>query len=365
MINRIFSNFSSLFLCSSLFFGTGYGAVPKPTVQNLNALYLWPVNEVIFKRLCTTIPNLFEKINKKGVPANGTLMVTNNAQHPVWSFQKGLPENLNTPIFIHSGPRDDVLGRLWKNRGGHGVRCTHPWVKNSIINGPLVAFDYFYERDGFDFGQGVNIDCLDLIYNQIKTKNPAAPVVIAATCIGAKITLEFAASRNTDAIKALILESPFIDTKILLRNLEKNYGVSWLPLEVQSVLRWYFADSKKSLHKPHADLSKIRSDMPIFSAHLDNDSYINNKEMKELIDQLRKNGNQNIYLLVIKDGTHHHGHLNYHKTFAQASSAFLARYGLPHNAQLAQEGKELLELARANAQAQSHTDWKTVQSTMK
>ena len=363
MKTRNYVSFVYALLSLFLIVPTLKGAIAKPSLENLYAMHLWPTKEVTFKTsMITTIPDLFEKIKqKKTVPAQGNLTVPKNTQNPLWGFKKGLPEKLSTPIFIHSAPRADFLGRLWSGRAGQSLRCTHPWVKNSIINAPFVAFDYFYGPHGFDFGQGVNIDCLDFICTQLKTKNPHAPLVIAGTCIGAKITLEYAAKHDTKAIRALILETPFIDAKKFLHNIDMEHG-SWLPFNVQSILKWYFSDSKEPLRKPHADISKIRSDMPIFIAHLDNDAFYKNKEMKELIDQLRKNGNDNVYLLVIKDSTFAHGHVNSHKTFAQASSAFLAQYGLPHNAQLAQEGKSLLALAHTNAKAKNHLDWQTVQS---
>jgi len=225
----------------------------------------------------------------------------------------------------------------------------------------MVTFDYFYDHKNFDFGQGINIDCLDLIYTELARKNPKAPLVIAATCIGAKIALEFAANRNCNHIQALILESPFINVTQLMKNLDSAYG-NWLPFDIKSVLKWYFSNSKAALVNPHADLARINPRLPIFIAHRHNDTMCTDLDMYQLIQELKKSGNKNIYLLVLGDDRHSHGHLNNIKEFAQATNAFLAAYNLPHSAELAADGQQLLDIAYANAQAKNPSDWTVIQA---
>lgn len=338
-------------------------AIPTPTLQNLNAGHLFPANPGLkVPRKQANIPSLFKKINKGKMPAACTVVIPTNTINSVWVFQNGLPCQVSTPIFIHSGPRDDFMGRFWHGRDGHGIRCSHPWIKNTIVSNHFVTFDYFYEPKGFDFGQGVNIDCFDLIYQELAQKNPQAPLIVAATCIGAKIALEFAANRPCDHIQAMILESPFIDVHQLMNNIDKTYG-AWLPFEIKSVLKWYFSDCKDPIKRPHADLSQINPNLPIFIAHLENDSFYTNQDMFELVNQLRASGNTNIYLLVLRNDRHKHGHLNNIKEFAQATSAFLAAYNLPFTPNLATEGKELLDIAYTNAQAMDPSEWVIVEAS--
>ncbi len=354
--------FLSFFL---IFLGIPAISAVVPTIENLNTLHLWPSKAVPHNPFIT-IPTFFEKIKKGKWYDNGSLQVVENAQHPHWEFKKGLPSGFATPIFIHSGPRDDTLGRLTQGRHGHGLRCTNAWVKNRIINAPFITFDYFFDADEFDFGQGINIDALHMIYSKTVDANPKAPFIIAGTCIGAKVSLEYAAHFPAQQIKAMILESPFLDVKQVSKNWARSY-LGWLPFAendekssiIKSILSWYFPQCT-AFDQPHADIKNIRSDLPIFIAHLHNDNFYSDADIARMITDLRANGNDTIYLLVIEDKKLSHGRLNNKKCFAQATSAFLAAHGIVHDTILAQEGQQLLAVARQNAQQNDPSKWQTV-----
>ena len=357
------------FLFLSYSFSIPVLAALVPVLQNLNSVFLEPSsNFATGKQKYTTIPQLFEKIKKKGFGPNGFLVVRQNTAHPIWEFKHGLPMGIETPIFIQSGPRDDTLGRLIHGRNGHAIRSTNSWLKNKIINSPLVTFDYFYDADEFDFGQGINITCLDTIHKQVVANNPKAPLILTGTCIGGKIALEFLSRYSSTNVKALILESPFLDVKKVTYNWGKNY-TKWVPLLdnaakdklIQSTLSWYFPQWHM-YENPPANITLIDPVIPIFIAHLHNDAFYSDDDIFQMVAQLRKNG-ANVYLLVIKDTKLSHGRLNNKKEFTQSINAFLAHYNLPHDQQFASQGKDLLAAAFANAHAQSVNDWVIIQST--
>lgn len=336
--------------------------LPPSILDIINVCYLYPAGKESTIKPTTTIPELFTYINKKEiVPTQATIAVAENKSNPIWGFKKGLPQGLNTPIFINSGPRNDVMGRFFHGGKGNGVRCTNPWIKHAIVNVPMVTFDYFYDKE-FDFGQGINLNCLNNVYVTLSRQNPNAPIIMAATCIGAKIALEYAVNYQPTNMAAMILESPFIDANKLFTNLQKSYSHAAIPLSVESVLKWYFPDAKAALSRPHADISKIRSNMPIFITHRFNDTYCSNQEFKELVDQLRASGNKDIYLLVLQDNKHSHGHLNNIPEFSLAANAFLAKYNLPHDRDKAQKGFELLQMSLNNAQANSVDQWTVIKA---
>lgn len=350
--------FSLLLLCTAPL----VGKLPPSMLDTINVCYLYPTLDQDVSSPTTTIPELFTYINKKEiVPNQATVTVAENKSIPTWGFKKGLPQGLNTPIFINSGPRNDVLGRLFHGGKGNGVRCTNPWIKHAIVNVPMVTFDYFYDKE-FEFGQGVNLNCLNNVYVTLQRNNPEAPIIMAATCIGAKIALEYAANYQPTNMAAMILESPFIDAKKLFNNLQKSYSHQAMPLTVESVLKWYFPDAKAALSRSHADISKIDNTMPIFIAHRYNDTYYSNAELKELVDQLRSKGNQNVYLLVLQDNKHGHGHLNNIPEFSLAANAFLAHYNLPHDKEKAQKGADLLAMSFKNAHAQTVEQWTVIKA---
>ncbi len=350
--------FSLLLLCSAPL----VGKLPPSILDTINVCYLYPASQELPSKPLTTIPELAQYIQKKEtVPTQVSLSVPENKQIPVWGFKKGLPTGIRTPIFINSGPRNDIIGRFFHGGKGNGVRCTNPWIKHSVINVPVVTFDYFYNKE-FDFGQGVNLNCLNNVYVTLQRNNPEAPLIMAATCIGAKIALEYAANYQPTNMAAMILESPFIDANKLFNNLQKSYSHNAIPLSVESILKWYFPDAQAALSRPHADISKITNTMPIFIAHRYNDTYYSNVELKELVDQLRSNGNQNVYLLVLQDNKHGHGHINNIPEFSLATNAFLAHYNLPHDKEKAQKGAYLLATALNNAQAQTVEQWAVIKA---
>ncbi len=356
----LFAAFLSLFSLSLI------AQNPDLTLENLNALTLNATASITGKKV-KYIPQWFEAMKKKGIPSQGVAFVPTSKKSSFWEFKKGIPSNQKEPIFIHSCPRDDFKDRLINGRTGHSFRCTHAWLKNSVVNGTFITFDYFFDGKNLDLGQGINVDALKKIYDEIAKANPHAPLVIAGTCIGAKIALEFAVTHNSTNLKAMILETPFIDMKKVICNIGKNY-LGWFPFAsnsgkadiVQSVFEWYAPNCKASLEKPHAKLENFSPKIPVFIAHLKNDAMCSDEEMHEIITDLAKSGNNDIYLLVIQDSKTMHGRLNQKKEFAQATNAFLAAYNLPHDAALAQEGAALLADAKLNTQASSAADWRVV-----
>lgn len=338
-------------------------ATPSPTLQNLNTYYLHPISKPILGQAICIIPELFERIKKSGFPQQALISAPTNSTSKLWQFTKGLPSNYQKPIVIYSGPRDGTVARLVNGRNGHSVRCTNAWLRNSMVHGPVVTFDYFFEAEDFEFGQGINIDCLKKIYAETIAKNPQAPIVITGCCIGSKIALEFAATNSCDQVKALILESPFIDIHKVVKNWDGHY-LSWIPLidasDIKKIFEWFFPHCKAAFKKPHAKLENVPN-RPIFIAHLYNDSFCTNTDMVQLAQSLQSKGNTNVYLLVIKDTNLTHGRLNNKKEFAQATNAFLASHNMPHDKALAAQGKSLLAQARINAQAKTPGSWKIAQ----
>lgn len=328
------------------------------TVAKLNTMFLTPLPKDDGANTMT-IGTLFTQINKHGVPASGTVEIKTLPESMFWHYEKGLPKNLTGTIFIHSCPRDGTWQRIISSEAGHSLLCCNQWLKNYIINAPLITFDHQFDTKHFDFGASRSIVNFNKIYTETTKNNTCADVVIAGTCIGAKIALEFLAAHPAGKVKAVILESPFADYKKVMQNWHTRY-IPLLPFGskiIHGVFKGLFSQVAKAPNTLLERLDAIPKDIPLFIAHLDNDSFISNQDMKRMIDALRSSGNTDIHLLVIKDTSRNHGHLNRKQVFAQATNAFLAKYNLPHNAALAEQGKSLLADAHTNAYATSEKDW--------
>lgn len=327
--------------------------------KKLNVMFLAPTHHSAQEVNTTTIGHLFNAINQYGVPEQGNVSIPNNRHFPVWRFQKGLPKGYTEPIFIHSCPRDNTLQRMMSGGAGHSLLCSNAWLKGCIANGPFVTFDHQFDQEHFDFGAGESVANLNTIYKEVIANNPQADIVIAGTCIGAKVVLELLAAHPTDSVKAVILESPFADIKKVMKRWGARYTpfVPWSGALIRTIFKGIFPKIKKAPNTLGARLANIPKDVPILIAHLQNDSFCSDNDMVQIVNALRKRGNQNIYLLVIKDKKLSHGRLNTKKIFTQASNAFLAAHNLPHDALLAQEGKETLAIAQRNACAIAEKSW--------
>lgn len=330
----------------------------KHTVAKLNTMFLTPLTTDVGMNTIT-IGQLFKKINKRSVPISGTVAITNNTEFPAWHFERGLPAGITTPIFIHSCPRNATLQRVISGSAGHSLLCCNQWLKNSIVNAPLITFDNQFDHKHFDFGAGNSVIQFNKIYTETIAHNPNADIAIIGTCVGAKIALEFLVDHPCTQIKAVILESPFADVKKVVDRWGQRY-IPFIPYGaplINTFFKGVFPNIKKAPNTLLSRLSNTPKNIPIFIAHLDNDSFCSNTDMWQMINNLRATGNNDIYLLVVKDKNVNHAHLNSKKVFAQATNAFLANYNLPHNAALAEQGKALLADAHTNAYATSEKDW--------
>ena len=98
------------------------------------------------------------------------------------------------------------------------------------------------------------------------------------------------------------------------------------------------------------ELSKIPTDIPLFIGHLHNDQQMENQTIKRAVDILRDSGHT-VYLLVIDNPAVNHARIGTTQPFIRTINAFYKAHDLPHDAQLADEGKDLLEHALENTLA--------------
>lgn len=228
----------------------------------------------------------------------------------------------------------------------------HMLIKDNLVhNAPCITFDYPDDPRYFNFGQNLDVSCLKTVWHYATRKKDNPSIVVIGDCRGGKALLNFATTRPPE-LKAMILMSPFISDKDLIDQIAKNH-IKWLPWSnhiLFNFFKFYFPSFDPNQDDLIRKIHKIDPALPIFIGHRKNDFLVSDTSMKRLLHELKKAGNQDLYLLVVADDNATHSRISPIAELQYAANAFLATYELPHNPELAQRGYLLLEKAKLLAQ---------------
>ena len=268
-------------------------------------------------------------------------------------------------ITVVSNGYGSTLKRWWRGIPSQKAPIVSAYndYKHDTISSPCVVSDYLKDRAHFTFGQDIETNSLELIYNTTHQRNLNAHIIVMGNCLGARAAL-YCAAKNPPSLAALVVQSPFISLSQLATDLSKSY-VSWFPGS-QPILNWLFPTWFYK-YKPEDDnllqaVPLLAKELPIFIAHLFNDTHVNNQSMFELVKTIRDSGHHHLYFFTLNSPTKKvvHGRLQETKPYAQALNAFYEKHNLPYDPALAKQGKQLLQDAYHNAHTASVNDWKVV-----
>lgn len=279
---------------------------------------------------------------------------------------KGIePLKDNRFITVMSNGYGSRLKRWWRGIPQEKATIVSAYndYKHDTIFSPCVASEYSHDRAYFTFGQDIEAKSLELIYTITHQENLHAQIIVIGNCLGARAALYFTAQNPTN-LAALAIQSPFISMPQLVNNISKSY-VSWFPGS-RPIIKWLFSRWFYN-YKPENDTlldaaAALPKHLPIFVAHLLNDTHVSNEDMLEFIKTIRDSEHHDLYLFVLDSPTKKvvHGRLQETKPYVQALNAFYEKHNLPHDPVLAKQGKQLLHNARHNVQVTSVTDWKVI-----
>ena len=334
-----------------------------PTLANLNTIVLRPclTEEVTCPAHC--VSDLAHTIDQKALPSEAFLTIATTADQKEhhWQVYAGVDDiEQDEAVFVYSrgyagAEKPEATTGKPKKRGlceipkhGGGIVVGAQWLKNEVIHGTCLTFDYPDTRNYFDFGLTNDQECLDLIYQNLKAKTEN--IVFFGNCRGSKALLNYLSKERPEHVKALVLEAPFMDLERFTTEIGRSYG-KIVPfsnkIAKKIITRWY-PKYKAEDDITFDDIKQIPQHIPIFIAHLKGDSLVSDAMIKQMVKVLRDSGHT-VSLLVIDDKTKSHSRLYQTKPFAQATNAFFAKHGLPHDPKLASEGRILLNRAQANA----------------
>ncbi len=339
-----------------------------PSLDNLNVLLLSPMQEVNIPN-AKTIRDVVRDIEQKKIKDGDILRVNKNSGPTFWRISKNLTasDEYGDGLFIYSRGNsdrtiemiDNAIGSIGTPRNGGGILEAYKYIKDNIINGPCITFDFPDTRGTLSFGQHNEEECFRMVYDEVIRNNPNKKIICIGKCRGALID----ASKSFKNLSLLIAESPLLSFKKATQRMEKSY-TPWLPYS--GSFMYHFFSYLLPAYNPEADtlLEKIQHipiHIPILIGHLKNDEVISDQAIEQALQKLENR--EHLYLTVVNDTTKKiwHGKLDETKPFQQVCNAFLAAHNYIHDASLAQEGQSLLEKARDNAHCTSQ-EWFVAQS---
>lgn len=196
-------------------------------------------------------------------------------------------------------------------------------------------------------GQENEIDLLDKNYHQLcESLSNKDGIILFGVSRGAVVAANLVATKKLEKVRALILEAPFDNAINLARNMLKKmpYGESLAPYFLSIAFPWH--KQTGGIH-PENVVSAIPTTMPILLISSKEDATVPSSSVISLFNTLKKSGHTEVYLLITEHGSHAKvlwgpdG-----EQYQIVTHAFLARYGLPHDAVLANRGKLLLDTCR-------------------
>lgn len=357
----------SIAFITSAYYAAHWYANPPPfdiTLNSINVLTSTPVltNQKIKGDHWHT---LVARMQQDTLPQRTIMQVESNPNLSI-DVQKGIiahPEHKTVFLFsrgfatrgslISGTPLINEYEDIVNNGGG--LMAGHLAIKdNLVINAPCYSFDYPDTPRYLNLGQTKDVTCLRTTYDEIIRKNPHAQIVGIGDCRGSKALLEFA-TEQPDKLKALVLMAPFVSLQELARHIADNYLK--FPYS-DKILHNFMRYTLPSVNLDQDDLAErlplINDKTPIFIAHRIGDSVISHRDIKLLVKRLQRN--KDVYLLEVTDNSVPHSRLSHIPELQQALNAFYARYDLPHDPKLAQEGKELLKKAHDAVRSMVSTD---------
>ncbi len=234
-------------------------------------------------------------------------------------------------------------------RVGGGIVAAYTHIRDNMIPFPCVTFDKCDHRRSFNFGQDLDIKCLETIYDKVTQTNPDAKITLLGDCLGGLVELKFIANNpeKTKNVDTIILESPITSAQDFIQKTAESflYGASWL---LNGFFNWYLPNYKTE--KDTIVNSRHITGKTILIGHLITDKVVSNERIDEMVTALRTHGNE-VYLVNLTPQDFngkppYHSRLSPNKKFQQAVTALYKQKGMISNEQLTHEESRLLAQAK-------------------
>jgi len=326
-----------------------------PTIENLHTLSAIPVKDIDIAQSAS----FFSAIPKFSPPKGSILLGLLGAKEPV---NPSLITIKNTPYIIQMGAGAAIQeGPIWiascgwdprieieEMRGiNPNIQLAKRYLGRNIIHGPALFFAHNDARR--IFGQETDQNNIDFMCRLVPGKK-----ILHGLCRGATAILGYLQHYAVDNnVCAVIFESPAISLKTACRDyIKNNHYPDYINKFVHAFYTFYYPNYNPAKSEEHPAITtfNLPHNVPIFIGNLKGDTTTTDAMVTELVKELRQKTSNPIYYFVCDDPTLIHARLSASKEYQKAVNAFLKRYNLPHDEELALQGQELLATAQERAE---------------
>jgi predicted esterase len=225
-----------------------------------------------------------------------------------------------------------------------------------LFHTPFVAFNYPDATDRFyrvnyaetSFGQENEIMRLHKAYHSILSSYKNSNIILWGLSRGASNVLIFAGLHELTNIKAIVLESPYYTMSEVIESLMIKKNMAWLPVSYgETFAEFIFKKYSRHGWSPAKCIENIPKDIPILVICTKEDHLVPYTSSINVYKKLIESGHQHTYLFVAETGRHAailkgpDG-----EKYQWVVNAFYEKYNLPHCAESAAKGKDLLALCQ-------------------
>jgi len=180
----------------------------------------------------------------------------------------------------------------------NGAATVYKLFERGIIkNAPCVSFagPTQYRRT-VNFGQELDQECLNMVYEEVVKRNPQAKIVFLGVCIGATTILNYLAGplggiEKFSHLHAVVLESPYISFNEVVRHMGNSYlpfGLKWL---LPAVFKQWFINAKTDISSTQIlkSYKNIPTNVKMFISCLKNDAVCSRQNIEKIKKSLDGN----------------------------------------------------------------------------
>jgi len=169
-------------------------------------------------------------------------------------------------------------------------------------------------------------------------------IVIFGLSRGASAALNLMALYNPPQVKALVLESPFDTVGSIIDNKRKQLHLEWLSHDTgEYIMEKIFRHYNRNGIRPIDMVSDIRKELPILIICSKEDPLVPWYSSIQLYKKLKESGHLSVHLFLADHGKHSRILCDQDgNTYQAVVHAFYEKYGLPHNAEFALQGRKYL-----------------------
>ncbi len=272
-----------------------------------------------------------------------------NEQYEVTEGATALSFPGNEPLWIASCGWDPCSGRDLARGINENRRLATRYLGRHIIHGPALFIAHNDARCVFNFGQDTDQKNIDFAYQKAADRD----VVLHGLCRGATAILGWMQHYQSDTnVRAIILESPATSLHSACQEVSLKFTHSKIPGALaHRLFSFYYPNysSEKATQQEETSPLCLAQDVPIFIGNIKGDPISSHASVTALVKKLRKNSKNPIYYFI-SDESITHAYLNTSKQYQQVVNAFLKKYNLPYDDELASQGEEQLAQALSRAQ---------------